>query len=143
MARVEAGIETCDLRNVRHPLRHCFDNRDIVGLMERCERNQTPKLADHFRSDYRRSRKPRAAMDDSMSNACDLDSLIARTQPVPKFLQSFAAVIECGFRDFINKNSAHAVLGVNSLRCSAFYGAARLQPPFFSFWLAVDGEFKA
>ena len=48
LAAVEAGVEARHLRHVGQPLAHRFDGGEVVGLMERRQRDQGTKVFQHL-----------------------------------------------------------------------------------------------
>lgn len=53
---VEGGVEARDLRQCGVKLREGSDGGKVMGLMERCQRNEAAQLNDHRRVDTNRRR---------------------------------------------------------------------------------------
>jgi hypothetical protein len=66
---VEGGIEADDLGQFRVQLRDSGDGRQIVGLMQRHQRNETAQLVDDGRIDTDRAGKKRSTMYHPMSGS--------------------------------------------------------------------------
>ena len=63
---VKCRIEACNLRQRRRHLRHRFDSRQIVRLMQRSQRDESLQLGQRFRVDEHRRGELHAAMHDAM-----------------------------------------------------------------------------
>ena len=55
LAAVEARVEARDLRHAREPLRRCLDRSEIVGLVQRGQRDERSEFGKYFRRDDRRT----------------------------------------------------------------------------------------
>ena len=68
MAPVERRVETGNLQHVRQSLAKRADRCQVVGLMQRRQRNERNELIDHFVADHCRPRVLHPAVDDAMAD---------------------------------------------------------------------------
>ncbi len=68
MSAMEGGVEAGDLRDRRKGLHSRFDAGDVVGLVQRRERDQAPELRQHLAVDQDRLGKIRPAVHDAMAD---------------------------------------------------------------------------
>jgi hypothetical protein len=64
---VKGSIEACHLRQFGIEAHRHLDGREVVRLVQWCQRHQRLQLGDQFGSDAGRSRVMEAAMDDAMA----------------------------------------------------------------------------
>ena len=116
-ATMERGIETGDLRQFREARQNRADRREIVGLMQRRQRNIALKLGQHGAVDEDRLVVIRAAMNDAMTDREKIE-LLRFTQPV-------ANGLDCGghvwnrfdFEIAIDQRGSVGVVGAKPRPC--------------------------
>ena len=70
LGTVECGVEASDLRQLRRASQQGADRRQVVRLMQRCERNVLVQRRQHRRVDANRSAVLEPAVNDAVSNSC-------------------------------------------------------------------------
>jgi hypothetical protein len=84
---MKARVEACDLRHVGQPLRHRLNRREVMRLVERCERHELAKLRKHVGRDDRGTNMTRPTVHDPVTYADDTRAREGGMQPthhVPK-----------------------------------------------------------
>ena len=79
LAAVEARVEARHLRHARQPLGRGLDRGDVVGLVQRRERDECAKLLQHAGGDDGGAREARPAVHDPVADAQDARALEAAT----------------------------------------------------------------
>jgi len=82
VAAVEGGVEAGDLRQFGAAREQCVDRRQIIGLVQRSERNVALEMRQHLGVHLHGAVVVGAAMHDAMANGDEID-LLRRAQPVP------------------------------------------------------------
>jgi hypothetical protein len=67
MVGMKARVETCDLRHIRHTVKHSFNRRKIVGLMQRSQGNQLQQVGQNPSSQNYRPFISLSTMDHTMT----------------------------------------------------------------------------
>ena len=75
MAAVKGRVEARDLKQFRTPLQQGADRRQVVRLMQRCERNICLEVRNHRLVNSDRPVVFRAAMDDPMADRDQVEAL--------------------------------------------------------------------
>ncbi len=86
MAAMEGGIEASDLRQLGSLRQQRADRRQVVGLVQRCERDVTIETGEDFAVDQHRTRVFGTAVYDAMADGDEID-LLRLAQPRPGSLQ--------------------------------------------------------
>jgi hypothetical protein len=88
LAGMKRGIEAGDLRNVRLEFGNCADRFEIVRLMQRRQRNESIKLAQHVGRDTDRLRISHSAVHHAMADCGDIHVSGVRGNPLEQGRQS-------------------------------------------------------
>ena len=89
---MKAGVEAGHLRHARQPRRDGLDRREVVGLVQRRQRNQLAQLLDHLRRHDRRAGESPAAVHDAVTDADDPRAGVSRRQPGREHVEGRVAV---------------------------------------------------
>ena len=144
VAAVKRGIETGDLRQFREARQNRADRREIVGLMQRRQRNIALKLGQHSAVDADWLVVIRAAVDDTMTDRQKIE-LLRFTQPGSDRLDSGRHVRNrFGLKCAVDERGSAGTVGTQPRPCPDAVHLPLDQPlkatPFMG---VVDLEFHA
>jgi len=92
---VEGGVEARDLRQSGERLRERADRRQIVRLVQRCERHQALELGHHRRVDPHRRREASSTVHDAVPDGLRAARVGRRVQPAADRVDGAGVIVRC------------------------------------------------
>jgi hypothetical protein len=118
LAAMEAGVEAGHLRHGGEQLVHHVDRGEVVGLMERCQRDERPQVVQHLRCDDAGTGVLRPAVHDAVADAEHARSAVAGAEPSGEHVERGATVGDRRGELLVGDPGAGLVLGAQMGRGS-------------------------
>ena len=143
-ATMKAGVEAGDLRYAGNPFPHRLHCREVIGLMQRCERDERAKVLEDLRRDDGRAGVTRTAVNDTMTHTTDGGAAEVLSQPVGDEADRCPAIPDGAVQRSIGQRLPGPVLRRESrARADARYLAACFELPRCGVGPSEHGELQA